>query len=472
MMTRDATSAVFARERLLLSLRNLKYFFCWWTLWDGSFVGGSPIELDTWISFPRNVSSAEVVSLAFFLIVFIERTLTRDYTVRRSYFNAPLLYLSALMFLSWIRGMVMIQRFAIVLEVHDLPEWPIMFLFFNNAFRDDEDGAMLFKLLFLTMVPKIFESIWIDLFSTDVRKSWGVVQSWRDGYLYDIAIMGALVMMHYRGTKLKRLKWLLFLIFPLAEGVLIIGFRRAAILSSVAAASTMFFTLPRGRRRRQFAVVGSVIVGFLLFAIVTNPLEVAYRFTGIFQPAGEGSALIRLMELPNVLLNIWHHPFMGVPFGVPWKTYYRMPISATYTTLGTHMSYLYWPLRMGIFGAIAFGWVYGAMCKSALLNYRFRKTEEDFFFGQVSIQIMVAYFVSSAFGLMYSEGLVVVLAVMMVAFQYQSKLILGTSDLRTIAFWRSMRSRRIVLQEPLGDRVRGLLAPAFARITQLGTLKS
>ncbi|HZK75651.1 MAG TPA: hypothetical protein VFD13_01975, partial [Candidatus Kapabacteria bacterium] len=134
--------------------------------------------------------------------------------------------------------------------------------------------------------------------------------------------------------------------------------------------------------------------------------------------------------------------------------------------LGTHTSFLYWPLRMGIFGVIAFGWLYGSMCKAALLNYRLRKTEEDFFYGQLSIQMMVAYFVSSCFGLMYSEGLVVVLSVMMIAFQHQSKTILGASDLRTVAFWRSMRSGRLAHQVPLGERLRQLVSPAFIRITQ------
>jgi len=466
MMTRAATSAMFGRERLLLSLRNLKYFFCWLILWQGSFVGGSPIQLDTWVPLPLFLGSSELMTFAFFVVVFIERTLTQDYTLRRSYFNSPLIFLSAILFISWARGVVMDQRLALVLEVHDLPEWPIAFLFLNNGFREEEDGPVLFKLLLFTMVPKIFEAFWISAFSTDSRKSWGVLQSWRDGYLFDIGIVGALAMMHYRGTKLKRLKWFLFLIFPLAEGVLIIGFRRAAILSSIVAAFVMFVTLPRGRRLRQVMVVGSVIAGFILFALVTNPLEVAARFTGVIQPAGEGSAYIRLMELPNVLLNIWHHPIFGVPFGIPWQTYYRMPVSADYTTLGTHTSFLYWPLRMGIFGVIAFGWLYGSMCKAALLNYRLRKTEEDFFYGQLSIQMMVAYFVSSCFGLMYSEGLVVVLSVMMIAFQHQSKTILGASDLRTVAFWRSMRSGRLAHQVPLGERLRQLVSPAFIRITQ------
>ena len=452
----ERTYGTTPRDRLLLSVRNLEYFFGWLLLWQGSMLPGSPVQLDTWFTFPVGVGDVEVVSVLFFAMILIERTLTQDYTLRRSYFNAPLLFLSGLLFLSWFRGSVMDQRFAFVLEVHDLPEWPIAFLLINNAFRDTEEGPVLFLLLFLTMLPKGFEALWIFRYSTLPQKSWGVVQSWRDGYLLDVAIAGALVAMHYRGTKLKRLKWFLYLMFPLAEGVLILGFRRAAIISSILSAFAMLVTLPRAMRRRQWAIIGSVLGGFILFSILTDPLAVLGRFAGVLHPAGEGSAYIRLMELPNVLQNIWHHPILGVPFGIPWTTYYRMPLSADYTTLGTHTSYLYWPLRMGIFGVIAFAWLYGSMCKAALLNYRFRKTEEDFFFGQLSIQMMIVYFISSFFGLMYADKLVYVLAAMMVAFQHQSKLILGTSNLREVSFWRSMRTGRLAYHLPFAERMRRL----------------
>jgi|GEM_PF-2102294 len=453
-----------SRERLLFSLRYLEYFFCWIMIWQGSFAAQSPIQISTWFSFPTGVGSKEVVMVLLFLVLLIERTLTGDYTLRRSYFYSPLLFLAGMMFLSWARGSIIDQRFAIIIEVHDLPEWPIVFLLVNNAFRDSEEGPILFKMIFLTMVPKVFESFWTLFFSTDPRMSWGVVQSWRDGYLLDIAIVGAIVMVHYRGTALKRLKWFLYAAFPLAEAVLILGFRRAAILSSIASAFAMLFMLPRRRRRRQLALIGALIGGFIVFALVTNPLEVAGRFMGVIDPSGEGSAYIRLMELPNVLLNIWKNPIWGVPMGIPWTTYYRMPVSAVYTTLGTHLSYLYWPLRMGIFGLIAFLWLYGSICKAAFLNYRFRKTEEDFFFGMVSIQMMIMYFISSFFGLMYADGLPIVLSVMMVAFQHQSRTILGTYDLREISFWRSMRMGRIVSQPTLGERLRRLLAPRILQI--------
>ncbi len=442
-----------SRERLLLSLRSIEYFCAWFTIWQGSFLASSPIQLSTWMSLPGGIGAAELMEVVFFFVLLIERTITEDYTLRRSYFSAPILYLAGLVFFSWARGQVMTQRFAFVLEVHDLPEWPIVFLMFNNAFRETEDGVSLFVLLFLVMIPKTFEAGW-NIIHPMPRASWGILQSWRDGYLLDVAIVGALVMMHYRGTKLRRLKWFLFAAFPAAEAILILGFRRAAIISGVGVGLAMFVTLPRGRRLRQAAVVGCVLVGFVLFALVTDPVAVGMRFWGALHPSGEGSAYIRLMELPNVLLNIWHHPILGVPFGIPWKTYYRMPISAVYTTLGTHTSYLYWPLRMGIFGMIAFIWIYGSMCKAAILNYRFRRNEEDFFFGQVSIQILIAYFISSFFGLLYADGLILVLSITMVAFERQSQIILGTSNLRAIAFWRSFRTGEIVYKVPLGDRIR------------------
>ncbi len=440
-----------------LSFRNLLLLVLWVMIWQGSFLAHSPIQISTWIPTPNGINMIEELSVVFLIVLAMERTLTEDYSLRRSYFNSPLLFLAAAVFISWVRGCIVNQRFAIVLEVHDLPEWPIAFLLINNAFRDAEEGPKLFAVIFLTMLPKAFESLWTLLFPSGAETSWGIVQSWRDGYFLDVAIIGAMVMVHYSGVKLKRLKWFLYAAFPVAEAILILGFRRAAILASVASSVAMLVTLPRSMRRRQWGLIGMVVGGFIVVALITNPIAVAERFMGVIQPAGEGSAYIRLLELPNVLQNIWRHPIFGVPFGVPWTTYYRMPFSAVYTTLGTHTSYLYWPLRMGIFGAIAFLWLYGSMCKAAILNFRFRRNAEDFFFGQISIQMMVAYFASSFFGLMYADGLVYVLSIMMVAFQLQSKTVLGTANLAEIAFWRSMRAGKIVSQLPLGLRLQNLI---------------
>jgi O-antigen ligase len=166
------------------------------------------------------------------------------------------------------------------------------------------------------------------------------------------------------------------------------------------------------------------------------------------------------MEWPNVLENIRRHPILGIPSGIPWVTYYRMPLSAVYTTLGTHNTYLYWPLRTGIAGIIMFVWLLCKFWKTALINYRLRKTEEDFFFGQWGIQMLIMYQVACFFGLMYADSMSGLLAVIMTVFQLQTKHITGRSSLREVAFWQTMRTGRLMYRPPMIERLRAVFAKA------------
>jgi hypothetical protein len=133
-----------------------------------------------------------------------------------------------------------------------------------------------------------------------------------------------------------------------------------------------------------------------------------------------------------------------------------MPLSAVYTTLGTHSTYLYWPLRAGIPGSIAFIWFLSKSWKTACINYRLRRTEEDFFFGQWGIQMLIMYQVACFFGLMYADMMSGMLAVILTVFQLQTKHITGRSSLREVAFWQTMRTGKLIYREPLLRRLRAL----------------
>ncbi len=139
-----------------------------------------------------------------------------------------------------------------------------------------------------------------------------------------------------------------------------------------------------------------------------------------------------------------------------------MPLSAVYTTLGTHNTYLYWPLRTGVAGVIMFLWLLCKLWKTALINYRLRKTEEDFFFGQWGIQMLIMYQVACFFGLMYADMMSGVLAVIMTVFQLQTKHITNRASLREVAFWQTMRKGRLMYGPPLTERLRTIFVkPAF-----------
>ena len=416
-------------------------------------MAGSIFQITNWIFIPPQVRIVEVMAFLLGLVALIERTVTKDFTLRRSYFSGPMLLTVLAYFISWAHGCYIKQHVAIVLEVHEAFAIPILFFFISNAFREEEERKTLILIVILAVIPKCFDGIWIWFFSTDMHKYWGVIELWRDGTLLAIGIVSALIFVHYSGTSFRTMKRITLWMAPVMIGVLILSLRRTFTLSIIACAFAMLVTLPRMNRRRQVAVVFGLLFGFLVFALFLNPLEVLSRFSGILNPGQEGSAYIRTMEWPNVLENIWRHPILGTAVGVPWKVYFRIPISSVYTTLGTHNSYLYWPLRAGLLGLISFLWLGGRLWKSVLLQRRLQKTQEDFFLAELAIQFLIIFHVASVVGMMFGDDMPELWAVMLTAIQLQTTFIVGRQDLRDIALWATLREGKIVYHRRAARRL-------------------
>lgn len=406
-------------------------------------VSGSLLQLNELIPTVGGLSIVEEIGILLAVVLLLERTMTGDFRVRRSYFAGPLLLVAFVLFFSWFRGSIITQRYVGVLEAHEAFALPFFFFLISNTFRDESDRDILIKIIIWAAIAKCLDGLSVQFFSHDVSKSWGVIQLWRDAYLISVGILAGVVFLHYRGTALKKLQWVVIAATPLMVAVMILGYRRTAMVATLGAILSMFVTLPKQRRGRQAVALGAFLLSFVLLAIIINPLNVFLRLSGIVAPAGEGSAYIRLLELPNVLQNIWQHPILGVPVGIPWKTYYRMPISAVYTTLGTHNAYLYWPLRAGITGLVAFVWLFGCVWKSVLISFRLRRTEEDFFYGQFLIQCLVIYGAASFFGIMYGDYMSSMMAVLFVMIQLHAKQISGRWSYRDVALIATLRSGQI-----------------------------
>jgi O-antigen ligase len=441
----------------------VKYVLCWLMLWQDTMVGGSIFQIESWGNMNLPLRSDEIMVFLLFVVILIERSVTRDFTLRRSNYTGPFLLMASFLFVGWLRGCIIHERAAFVMEAHDLFAWPVCFFIVSNAFRDPEEGSLLFKIMLIAVIPKCADGVWIWFFSSDPSKHWGVIQMWRDGYLVSVAIIGTLLFIHYRGRELRTLKRVMLIAFPLIIVILIISYRRTATLSAVCSAFALFVTLPKKYRMRHVAVVGGMLFIFILFVFVTDPIEFLARFSGVVSPKGEGSAYIRLMEWPNVIENIRRNPIFGLPVGVPWITYYRMPLSSVYTTLGSHNTYLFWTLRGGIFGAVTFLWLFGILWKQVLLSYRLRKTEEDFYFGQLAIQMLIMYHISCFFGLMYGDDMPAFMAVVLTACQLQSRRIIGRDSLKEVAFWKTYMTGKLTFKQPIIEKLRlRLFGPALA----------
>jgi hypothetical protein len=435
-----------AEGRLLMSLRYIKYFCCWMLVWQDSSVDGSILQFYTYIGRTEPVRPIELVLFATLFVFLIERTILADWSFKRSYFTAPIVLILGALFLSWARGVFVSQHYGVVFEVHESFELPFVFFLILNLMRDVEDRRKLLYIMVLGTAVKAFEGAYIKYFSDDPHVGWGVLQMWRDGFLLAFGIASTLLLLHYKGKDLRWLKKTMLWVSPVMVFTLIVSYRRTFFVAILASTFVMFVTVGKGRRLKQLGLLLGLLVAFGLFILLTDPIGFLARLAGIVQPGEEGSAYIRLMELPNVLLNIYHNPIFGTPIGTLWHEYYRMPTFANFTRVGVHNTYLYWPLRTGIFGTAGFVWMLFRMWKSTLVNLRLAKTEEDFFVSQLSIHILVIYQVACFFGLMYGDAVTVLVAIVLTAFQLQMRHLTGLTSYKDVDFFATWKAREIVLK--------------------------
>lgn len=450
-----------AEGRMLMSLRYIKYFFCWLLVWQDSSVDGSILQFYTWIGRFESVRPIEVVMILTLFVFLIERAILGDWTFKRSYFLAPMLLILGALFLSWARGVYFTQNYSVVYEIHESIQLPFIFLLLLNLMRDEDDRRRLIYIVILGTIPKGFEGMWIRYFSTDPSAKWGVLQMWRDGWLLAIGVSSILLLFHYKGKDLRWMRKTLLWTSPFLLFTLILSYRRTFFVAILASAVVMFVTIGKGRRFKQLWLVLGMIVALAVFIVLTDPIGFLSRLSGIIEPGQEGSAYIRLMELPNVLMNIADNPIFGTPIGTLWHEYYRMPTFANYTKVGAHNTYLYWPLRTGIFGTIGFLWLLARVWKVLIIHSRLVRSEEDHFVNQISIHMIVIYQVACFLGLMYQDAVVTLLSLILVSFQLQMRYSTGLTSYKTVDLIASWKARDIVLKkvpevlpaEPVGSMI-------------------
>lgn len=423
----------------------------WLCLWQGWLVSGSIFQFNFLLELTKGtpILIHETIFLLTAIFLIIERYLCDDYELQRSYFSGPMLLMTFALVLSWTRGMIIRQQFVVIYEAHESLLIPISFFVFVNIFRDPKERKVMLTMFFLAAIMKAADSTWIKFFSDDVQKSWGTLLFWRDGFILAIGIAGTLTLANYRGKVYEKLRTTMYIALPLMMYGLIVSFRRTFILGLFASVIAMFFTVGRGRVKRH----AYLFLGFLLVIVITvlatDPVGMMARLVGaLISPTEEGSSYIRLMEYPNVLANIYHNPIFGVALGTQWFQYYKMPMFANYTTLGCHNSYLYWPLRTGIIGSVAFLWFLCRIWKSILINWRTQKSEEDFLMNQILIHSMVIYNFGCFFGLMYADAMNIMTGFIMVMVQLQMKHQTGLTTYRRVKFLQTLITKQLVFRAP------------------------
>jgi O-antigen ligase len=435
-------------RQAIFSLRTLVLFFAWLSMWQGWMVEGSIFQLDFLGEIIPDLQLKEVMVLCTFILLVLERTQSGDWTIKRTYFGAPILLLGLAMFISWSRGAFIKQEVGFVYEAHESMQLVTSYFILCNVFREQSDRLRLVLMLMFATIMKAADGAWIKAFSDDQNVSWGVLLMWRDGFLLALGIVGTMLLIHYRGRQFKWLRWTMLCVTPLLFFTLIVSYRRTFFIALLVSAVVMFATIGRERRGKHGWMILALLVGLAAAVLLTEPLGFLIRFSGVIEPKNEGSAAIRVLEYPNVFLNIYHNPIFGTPIGTLWHEYYRLPLAANFTRFGCHNTYLYWPLRTGILGTFAFFWLLGRIWKAILINWRMQKTEEDFLTNQLSIHMMVIYNTASFFGLMYSDAMNTMTGVLLCFFQLQMIHATGLTSYRHVKLFATLREKRLVFRAP------------------------
>lgn len=415
-------------------------------MWQDSSITGSAFQYQELFASTSPFRPFEIILALNILILVIERTIERDYTIKRSFFWGPLILLGLAFFLSWMRGMVIRQEVAVVFEVHEAFLLPFEFFIFRNLLREPKEWRIIPILILLASIGKAADGVWIYLFSDDPNKSWGVLQNWRDGYLLGIGVCAIVLFMHYKGTALAWLKKTMLVASPIIFFSLITSYRRTFFVAIIVSLVLMFISIGKGKRMRHLGLFFLLLVTLAVVILLTDPIGFITRMFAVVNPKEEGSAYIRLMELPNVLLNIYNNPIFGTAIGTQWYQYLRMPLFANFTTLGTHNSYLYWPLRGGIFALIGFWWMISKIWKVVLLQLRFTEGEDDKFLAQVSLYMIIIYMIGSFFGLMYGDVMTPIMALYLTSLQLFTEEKFGMTKINNIKLWQTLKQKRVVLR--------------------------
>jgi O-Antigen ligase len=169
--------------------------------------------------------------------------------------------------------------------------------------------------------------------------------------------------------------------WPLPLVALTLSFERGFWLGTIAAVVLVivFATGPLGRRLAVPAVIVAIVVGLVVFSSgVTNHLNgpLVDRAESL-QPQKvltNKQDNYRIGERHNVIAEIDEAPITGLGFGIHWRARHGISVDIVNARMYVHTAFLFWWLKMGILGAIAY---ISLMLTSFLTALRMRKRAAD-----------------------------------------------------------------------------------------------
>lgn len=192
--------------------------------------------------------------------------------------------------------------------------------------------------------------------------------------VYLLTLLGAAI----RRVPLPRWIWLSS---PIVFLSLLLSFRRSfwvalllgLVLVGLAAA---------GRRSRPFVAIGLVALGLALWTVVsvggstdsTNPIIDRAQSLSPSRLQATSGDRYRLEEQRNVVAEVKAHPVTGLGLGIPWTQRYAISESHPGGRYYTHVTPLWYWLKLGLIGVVAYGWL---AATAVLVAYQRFRTARD-----------------------------------------------------------------------------------------------
>jgi O-antigen ligase len=181
------------------------------------------------------------------------------------------------------------------------------------------------------------------------------------------------------GAALLRLRLppLLWLVGPLAVAVLLLSFRRNFYLALVLCVVLVVLVVS-GRQGRALLIPATAAValalwlGFNALATSDSNSPVLERVQSLSPTSIEVNAYdrYRLDEQRNVAAELMRHPLTGLGLGVPWTARYPVAVALPDGQQYVHATFLWFWLKLGLLGAIAYLWLMLAAARLGLRVWR------------------------------------------------------------------------------------------------------
>lgn len=164
---------------------------------------------------------------------------------------------------------------------------------------------------------------------------------------------------------------------PVVVACMVLSYRRSFWLAAIACLLVLLL-LGSGRELRRLLPVVVVLVGLTGYAAFTGGLlggsdsEVVQRAQSLSpqKVSRNDQDRYRLSERRNVLLALEREPLTGIGVGVDWPTRYPLPFEGQDLHQYAHFGLLWWWMKAGVLGGLAYLAVLGSVLWTGLRVWR------------------------------------------------------------------------------------------------------